>query len=81
MTITTIELYDALITAGVDKDKAEKAAKAVFSREEARELANKADISGVIAKIDQTRAELFKFMAVQTLAIIAGVVGLLQILD
>lgn len=80
MTITTIELYDALITAGVDKDKAEKAAKAVLSREEARELANKADISGVIAKIDQTRAELFKFMAVQTLAIIAGVVGLLQVL-
>ena len=78
MTNTTFELYDALITAGVDKAKAEKAAKAVLSRSEAANLADKADVSGILAKIDQTRAELFKFMAVQTLAIIAGVVGLLQ---
>jgi len=80
MTITTIELYDALITAGVDKEKAEKAAKAVLSRDEANGLAMKTDIAAIISRIDQARAELFKFMAVQTLAIIAGVVGLLQIL-
>ncbi len=78
MTNTTFELYDALIAAGVDKDKAEKAAKAVISREESKELATKSDIAGIAARIDQTRAEWFKFMAVQTLAIIAGVVGLLQ---
>lgn len=81
MSITSIELYDALIVAGVDKDKAEKAAKAVVSREEAEELATRTDIVNLAAKLDQTRAELFKFMAGQTLVIIAGVVGLLQLLS
>jgi hypothetical protein len=81
MSITSIELYDALIVAGVDKDKAEKAAKAVISREEVAGLATKADIVNLAAKLDQTRAELFRFMAGQTLAIIAGVVGLLQLLN
>ena len=80
MSITSIELYDALILAGVDKDKAEKAARAVISREEATGLATRADIVNLAAKLDQTRAELFKFMAGQALAIIAGVVGLLQLL-
>ncbi len=80
MSITTIELYDALISAGVDKDRASKAAAAVISREEAKDLATKADIAAIAGKIDQSRAELFRFMAVQTLAIIAGVVGLLQAL-
>ncbi|MGI9356598.1 MAG: hypothetical protein ACR2PF_15740 [Rhizobiaceae bacterium] len=80
MSITSIELYDALLMAGVDKDKAEKAAKAVLSREEAGQLATKADIGAVIGKLEQTRAEIFKFMALQTLTIIAGVVGLLQII-
>lgn len=64
----------------MEKDKAEKAAKAVISREEASALATRADMAGIAAKIDETRAELFKFMAVQTLAIIAGVVGLLEFL-
>ena len=81
MTITSIELYDALITAGVEKDKAEKAAQAVFSREEAKELATRADIAAIGGKIDQARAELFRFMAVQTLTIVAGIVGLLQLLN
>lgn len=80
MSITSIELYDALILAGVDKDKAEKAATAVISREEAAHLATKADIETVIGKIEQSRAEIFKFMALQTLTIVAGVVGLLQII-
>ena len=80
MSITSIELYDALIVAGVDKDKAEKAAKAVISREEADQLATRTDIVNLAAKLDQARAELFKFMAGQTLVIIAGVVGLLQLL-
>lgn len=35
MSITTMELYDALVAAGVDDTKAKEAAKAVLSRDEA----------------------------------------------
>lgn len=45
MTVSTIELYEALISAGVDEAVARSAAKAVLSREEAAErLATKADL-------------------------------------
>ena len=71
MSVSTIELYNALIEAGVDKEKAEAASKAVISREEAEILATKSDINSL-------RAEMYKGMAVQVLAIIGGVVGLLQ---
>lgn len=38
MTSTTLEIYNALVDAGVAKEKAELAAKAVISREEAKEM-------------------------------------------
>lgn len=45
MTTTTIELYEALIAAGVDDTKARAAASAVLSRDEAeKHLATKADL-------------------------------------
>lgn len=81
MTITTIALYDALISAGVDEDKARKAAEAVFSRDDAQTLVTKADLKDIEIRIDRLRAEMFRFMAAQSLIIIAGVVGLLQLLD
>ena len=37
MTTTTLEIYHALVEAGVSNEKAEAAAKAVISREEAKE--------------------------------------------
>lgn len=46
MSITTLELYDALIAAGVDDAKAKAAAQAVLSREEATSsLATKHDMA------------------------------------
>ena len=74
MSVSTIELYNALIEAGVDKEKAEAASKAVISREEAKTLATKADINSL-------RAEMYKGMTVQALAIVGGVVGLLQLVN
>jgi hypothetical protein len=45
MTQTIIELYNALVEAGVSKDKAEKASKAIISRDEAgQRLATKEDL-------------------------------------
>ena len=38
MTTATLELYHALIEAGVSKEKAEAAAKAVITRQEARDI-------------------------------------------
>lgn len=81
MTNTTIALYDALISAGVDEDKARKAAETVFSREETGSLATKSDIKDIEIRIDRLRAEMFRFMSAQSLIVIAGVVGLLQLLD
>ena len=52
-----------------------------FRREDANALATRSDIKDVEIRIDRLRAEMFRFLAVQTLAIIAGVVGLLQLLD
>ncbi len=80
MTITTMELYDALIMAGVDEDKARKAAEAVISRDEIKELPAKSDIKDIEVRIDRLRAEMFRFMAAQTIVIIGAVVTLLQIL-
>lgn len=44
MSTATLELYNALVEAGVDKDRAEAAARAVISREMAKEFATKSDI-------------------------------------
>ena len=47
MATATLELYNALIEAGVDKEKAEAAAKAVITREEARQFTTKSDLQGM----------------------------------
>lgn len=63
MTTATLEIYNALIEAGVTKESAEAAAKAVISRQEAREtLATKDDISSI-----------YKAMMIQTGVIISSV--------
>ena len=73
MSITTIEIYDALKAAGVETDKAKAAAQSVISREEATNtLATKSDLKDF-------RVELYKALAVQTIVIIAAVVGILQL--
>ena len=53
MTTATLELYHALIEAGVPKDRAEAAARAVITRQEAREIL-------------VTKDEMYKAMMIQT---------------
>jgi len=53
MTSTTLELYHALIEAGVSKEKAEAAAKAVITRQEAKDFL-------------VTKDEMYKAMMIQT---------------
>ena len=68
-----MELYEALIAAGVDEDKAKKAAATVLSKTEAKELTTKADLSDL-------KAELYKVITAQTIITIGAIVGLLQVL-
>lgn len=74
MSVSTIELYEALIAAGVDEEKAKNAATSVISRNEAKQLATKADLANL-------KAELFKVLTAQTIVIIGAIVGLLQLLS
>ncbi len=52
MSLTVNELYQALIEAGVDEEKAQAAAKSVLSREEAiNQLATKTDLAHLQTEI------------------------------
>ncbi len=73
MSSATIELYNALVQAGVDKEKAKEVARDLVTRDDAKIFATKADIK-------QLEVTLYKALAVQTITVIAAVVGLLQIL-
>jgi len=53
MTSATLELYHALIEAGVSKEKAEAAARAVITRQEAKDFL-------------VTKDEMYKAMMIQT---------------
>ena len=60
MTVSTIELYEALISAGVDEAAARSAAKAVLSREEtAEKLATKTDLERAFKTQNMWIAGLF----------------------
>lgn len=60
MTVSTIELYEALVAAGVDEASARNAAKAVLSREEATELlATKTDLERAFKTQNMWIAGLF----------------------
>lgn len=70
MSITTIELYDALIKAGVDGAKAKSAAQAVLSRTEAKQvLATKSDLT--------TQTMWVAGMLVGQIAIITAIMALM----
>ena len=44
MSITSIELYNALVDSGIEKGRAERVAQIVVSKEDAQNFATKADI-------------------------------------
>ena len=73
MTVSTIELYQALISAGVDEAAARSAAKAVLSREEAAErLATKTDLERAFKTQNMWIAGLF----IGQVAIFTGILAL-----
>ncbi len=72
MSSATLELYNALIDAGVDKEKAEQASKAVITRAEAQVFATKSNIV-------ELRADMYKAMMFQTFAIVGTLTGILAL--
>ena len=74
MTTATLELYNALVDAGVSKEKAEAAATVVITRQEARDtLASKDDIALVKDDISNLRSEMYRAMMIQTGVTISAV--------
>lgn len=73
MTVSTIELYEALVSVGVDETFARNAAKAVLSREEAAErLATKTDLERAFKTQNMWIAGLF----IGQVAIFTGILAL-----
>lgn len=70
MTNATLELYHALIEAGVTRETGEAAAKTVITRQEAKEtLATKEDVTNL-------KSEMYKAMMIQT-GVTISLVGVL----
>ena len=58
MSTTAIELYNALVDAGIEKKRAERVAESVLSKEEAQNLATKSDIATLRSDMTELRSEL-----------------------
>lgn len=65
MTTTTLDIFDLLVDAGIEAEKAKPLAKEILSRAEAKEvLATKLDLSLL-------KSEIYKAMMIQTGATVA----------
>ena len=84
MTTTSMELYEALVHAGVDKDKAKAAAHAVITRSEAEKLVSRDKLDAVrqsiIAEIKESRASTLQWVATMLVGQAAVIVTLQQLI-
>ena len=69
MTTTTLNIYTALVEAGIEDSKAVKIAEAVVSKEQAEDFATKSDLKDL-------KVDLYKAMGAQTIVIV-GLIGAL----
>ncbi len=76
MTVATLELYKALIAAGVGEKKAKTAANAVIGREEAIQFASKVDIAELKAEIANIRSDLHRFLSLALVSQAVFVIGM-----
>lgn len=80
MTSATIELYKALVGAGLDEDRAKRVAEEVITRDDAKHFANQADAADLRSELSRFEVRFYRALAIQTVMIIGAVVGLLQLL-
>ena len=69
MSTNTLDIYNLLVSAGIDKDKAEPLARELVTRADAAEFATKSDIASL-------KVEIYK-AAIAQAAFIVAVVGAL----
>ncbi len=58
MSDVTLELYNALIEAGIERERAERVAELIMSKEDAKRLASRSDIDSVRADLRLVTARL-----------------------
>ena len=68
------------MSAGVDETKAKQVAEDVVTRDDAKQLASKVDVADIKTELSTLETRLYRAIAVQTIAIVGTVVGLLQVL-
>ena len=77
MSTANIELYNALVAAGVDKDKAEKVAAEVLTKTEAKEtLATKSDLEVALHTQSSTLIKWFTGVMIAQTAVLIGLMQL-----
>ena len=77
MSSATVDLYNALVEAGVDKEQAQKVADQIVTREDAQHFATKADLAELKADLQRF---LFTALVTQAVFIIGLVVGLIELI-
>lgn len=84
MTATTLDLYEALIAAGVDSDKAKAAAASVMSSTRGDDFVSKdrldAERNAIIAELRATRASILQWVATMLVGQAGVIVALQQML-
>jgi hypothetical protein len=77
MSSATVDLYNALIEAGVDKEKAKTVADKIVTSDDAVHFATKSDVSEMKADL---QSFLFMALVTQAVFIIGVVVGLIELI-
>ena len=80
MTSATIELYKALVGAGLDEDRAKRVAEEVITKGDAKHFATRADAVELKSELSRLEVRFYRALAIQTVTIIGAVVGLLQLI-
>lgn len=77
MSTATIELYNALVKAGIDEDKAKKVAENVVTRDDAQHFVTKADITALEGRLQRF---VFTALVTQAVFLVGMTITLIQVL-
>lgn len=75
MSTAVMEIYKALVEAGVSDKQAQEAAQSVISRQEAKEFATKSDLKAEVAQLKSSMIIWFVGLELATTALILSVLA------
>ena len=76
MVSVTVELYNALVRAGVEKEKAQRVADEIVTKEDATHFATKADTESVRVEVKESEARMQRFIFTALVTQAVFVIGL-----